>query len=112
MCDGWYPIKAQFDSYLSEYLRRGRIKLGDKLVLFSPELTGCPKDGCSPLEAPEDMFLKLSVNSTRKAKCFAKLGFLKPQRPLIVSINSIKANSLVGAIDVLIERIYPIIVIK
>ncbi|RNA03042.1 breast cancer type 2 susceptibility [Brachionus plicatilis] len=109
LCDGWYPIKAQFDAYLSDYLRRGRIKLGDKLVLFSPELIGCPKDGCSPLEAPEEMYLKLSVNSTRKAKYFTKLGFLKPQRPLIVSLNSIKANSVVGALDVLIERLYPII---
>lgn len=79
-------------------------------MIFGAELVGCPKDGCPPLEAPDEMYLKMSVNSTRKAKCFAKLGFLKPQRPLIVSINTIKANSIVGAIDVLVERIYPIIV--
>ncbi|CAF0722989.1 unnamed protein product [Brachionus calyciflorus] len=108
LCDGWYPIKAQLDTYLSDYVRRGKIKIGDKLAIFSPELLGCPKDGCDPLEAPEDMHFKLSVNSTRKAKWYAKLGYLKPQRPLVVNLKSLKPNSIVGVIDVLIERIYPI----
>ena len=59
------------------------------------------------MKAPEDLFLRLSVNSTRKAKWFAKLGFLKTKRPLSISLDSIKANSNVGAVDVVVERIYP-----
>jgi hypothetical protein len=54
------------------------------------------------------MHLKLSVNSVRKAKWFAKLGFVNPQRPLSVRLDTLKPNSLVGAIDVIIERIYAI----
>lgn len=56
------------------------------------------------------MHLKLSVNSIRKAKWFAKLGFSNPQKPLSIRIDTIKPNSPVGAIDVVIERIYPITV--
>jgi hypothetical protein len=54
------------------------------------------------------MHLKLSVNSTRKAKWFAKLGFLNPQRALTIKLATIKQNSIVGAIDVIVERIYPL----
>lgn len=54
------------------------------------------------------MHLKLSVNSVRKARWFAKLGFSNPQKPLTIALDTIKQNSIVGAIDVVIERIYPI----
>ena len=84
-----------------------KLKIGDKLAVYSADLYGCPKDGCPPLEAPEDLFLKLSVNSTRKAKWFVKLGFLKSQRPMSISLNSIKPNSNIGALKVFVERIYP-----
>lgn len=110
MSDGWYPIKAQCDSYLSNYIRSNRLRIGQKLAIFSAELVECPKDGCPPLEAPDELHLKIYVNAVRKAKWYAKLGFTKPQKPLIVSLGSICANSNVGAIDVYIERIYPMMV--
>ena len=95
---------------MSSFVKSKKIKVGQKLAIFSSELVGCPKDGCPPLEAPDSLHLKLYVNSVRKAKWYAKLGFCNPQKPLFVSINSIKPNSNVGAIDVFIERIYPIMV--
>ena len=109
LSDGWYPIRALLDSYLAGYFNKNKIKIGDKLAIFSADLINCPKDGCPPLEAPQELYLKLSVNSTRKAKWFAKLGFLKFQRPMTVRIDTIKPNSNVGAIDVLVERVYPIL---
>lgn len=48
--DGWYPIKALCDTYLTNFVRSKKIKIGDKLALYSCELIGCPKDGCPPLE--------------------------------------------------------------
>jgi breast cancer 2 susceptibility protein len=110
LCDGWYPIKAMCDSHLATYITKRKLNIGSKIAIFNAELFGCPKDGCPPLEAPEDMYLKLSINSTRKAKWFARLGFIKPQRPLSVSLNSIYPNSIIGALDVVVERIYPILV--
>lgn len=56
------------------------------------------------------MHLRLSVNSTRKAKWFARLGLVRPQRSLIASLKSIQPNSPVGAIHVIVERIYPYLV--
>ncbi len=35
------------------------------------------------------------------------MGFFKSQRPLVINLNTIKSNSNVGAIDVIVERIYP-----
>jgi hypothetical protein len=54
--------------------------------------------------------MKLSINSVRRAKWYAKLGFVRPQRPLCARLDAIKANSPVGAVDVIVERIYPILV--
>ena len=58
------------------------------------------------------MHLKLSINSTRRVRWYAKLGFTRPQRPLYAPLYSLKPNSAVGAIDALVERIYPLLVQK
>lgn len=50
LSDGWYPIKALCDAHLTSYIKSNRIKVGDKLAIFSAEMIGCPNDGCSPLE--------------------------------------------------------------
>ncbi len=60
------------------------------------------------LKAPPDLYLKLSINATRRAKWFAKLGFVVPQKPLCVSLGSLKPGGYVGAINVIVERVYPI----
>ena len=49
MTDGWYPIKAEFDEPLTALLRKGRIKVGDKLVMYGAELVGA-QGGVAPLE--------------------------------------------------------------
>lgn len=51
----------------------------------------------------------MSVNSTRKAKWHAKLGYANPPTQLRVKLDSIKPNSTVGAVDVVVERVYPIL---
>jgi hypothetical protein len=50
LCDSWYPVKALCDSHLAEHIKNKRIKIGDKLAIFSADLCNCPKDGCPPLE--------------------------------------------------------------
>ena len=58
LTDGWYAIKAQLDAPLTAMLRRGRLEPGGKLVVYGAELVGS-QDGCSPLEAPEGLMLKV-----------------------------------------------------
>ena len=62
LCDGWYAIRALCDTYLAECVRKKRLRVGDKLAIFSSELVGCPKDGCAPLEV--------------RTHCFSWLGSL------------------------------------
>ena len=94
---------------MTRIFESGKVIVGDKLALFGCELNG-PHDGFPPLQTPSDLFLKLNINATRRAKWFAKLGFVVPQKPLCVPLNSLKPSGYVGAIDIIIERIYPITV--
>jgi hypothetical protein len=111
LCDGWYPIKALCDFELTKLFENGRIIVGDKLAIFNAELNhSALQEGYSPLETPADFYFKLNINSTRKAKWYAKLGFLKPQRPLCIPLCTIKPVGTVGAVVAVIERIYPILV--
>jgi breast cancer 2 susceptibility protein len=50
LSDGWYAIRALCDTYLAEYVSKKRLRIGDKIAIYSCELIGCPKDGCAPLE--------------------------------------------------------------
>ena len=56
------------------------------------------------------MHLRLSVNATRRCKWFVKLGYMRAQRVLAIKLNTAKINASIGAIDVYVERIYPILV--
>ncbi len=112
LSDGWYSVKALCDTHLTTYVKSKRIQIGDKLSLFSCDLIGSDKDGCSILEAPDDMHLKLSVNCVRKVKWFAKLGFAKPQRPMCIQLGALKPHSQIGAINCHIERIYPVLYVE
>jgi hypothetical protein len=109
LSDGWYSMRALCDQHLIKYIRNKKLKIGDKLAIFSVDLVG-PKSGFSPLDVPEDLYIKLSVNSCRKAKWFAKLGIV--HLPLTIPLCTIKSSGNVGAINIIVERVYPILVRK
>lgn len=58
LTDGWYAIKAQLDEPLTAMLHKGRLAVGGKLIIHGAQLMG-PQDGCSPLEAPDSLMLKV-----------------------------------------------------
>ena len=49
LTDGWYSIKACIDPALVDLVNKGRVRVGDKLVMYGAELLG-PADGTPPLE--------------------------------------------------------------
>ena len=49
LTDGWYGIKAVVDRPLSAIIQRGRLGVGDKILVTGAELLG-GQDGCAPLE--------------------------------------------------------------
>uniref|UniRef100_A0A8C5R221 Tower domain-containing protein n=1 Tax=Leptobrachium leishanense TaxID=445787 RepID=A0A8C5R221_9ANUR len=106
--DGWYGIKAFLDPALTTLLRQGKLFTGQKIITHGAELVGSD-DACAPLEAPESLMLKLSANSTRPAAWFAKLGYFQDPRPFCLPLSSLYSEGgVVGCVDVLIQRIYPI----
>ncbi|XP_015279682.1 PREDICTED: breast cancer type 2 susceptibility protein [Gekko japonicus] len=105
--DGWYGIRAALDSALQSLLRRERLCVGQKIIVHGAELVGS-QDACPPLEAPESLMLKISANSTRRARWYAKLGYHRDPRPFCLPLASLHSDGgTVGCVDILIQRVYP-----
>ncbi|NXN80350.1 BRCA2 protein, partial [Bombycilla garrulus] len=106
--DGWYAIRALLDPPLKAFLDRRRLTVGQKIIVHGAELVG-PQNGCTPLEAPDSLMLKISANSTRRVRWHTKLGFHRDPRPFPLPLASLfSEGGAVGCIDVLIQRTYPI----
>ncbi|RUS89297.1 hypothetical protein EGW08_002971, partial [Elysia chlorotica] len=107
LTDGWYSMRAQIDSALSTLVSTGRIRPGVKIVTSGAELVG-GHGACSPLEIPESLMLKLSGNSTRPARCYARLGYCAPSSPMCVPLLSLNhQGGAVGCVDIVLSRKYP-----
>ncbi|NXC04767.1 BRCA2 protein, partial [Orthonyx spaldingii] len=106
--DGWYGIRALLDPPLRAFLDRRKLTVGQKIIVHGAELIG-PQNGCTPLEAPDSLMLKISANSTRRARWHTKLGFHQDPRPFPLPLASLYSEGgAVGCIDVVIQRTYPI----
>ncbi|NXO85392.1 BRCA2 protein, partial [Sitta europaea] len=106
--DGWYGIRALLDPPLKAFLDRRRLTVGQKIIVHGAELVG-PPNGCTPLEAPDSLMLKISANSTRRVRWHTKLGFHRDPRPFPLPLSSLYSEGgAVGCIDVVIQRTYPI----
>ncbi|PIK61064.1 hypothetical protein BSL78_01988 [Apostichopus japonicus] len=107
LTDGWYSLKTIMDAPITGLFDAGKITVGTKLCLFGSELVGS-QDACSPLEAPDSLALKISYNSTRRARFDARLGIQSDPRPFPVPLKSVRGNGgAVGCVDVVIARVYP-----
>ncbi|XP_005038082.2 PREDICTED: breast cancer type 2 susceptibility protein [Ficedula albicollis] len=106
--DGWYGIRALLDPPLKAFLDRRRLTVGQKIIVHGAELVG-PQNGCTPLEAPDSLMLKISANSTRRVRWHTKLGFHRDPRPFPLPLSSLYSEGgAVGCIDVVIQRTYPV----
>ncbi|XP_066032067.1 breast cancer type 2 susceptibility protein [Chamaea fasciata] len=106
--DGWYGIRALLDPPLKAFLDRKRLTVGQKIIVHGAELVG-PQTGCTPLEAPDSLMLKISANSTRRVRWHTKLGFHRDPRPFPLPLSSLYSEGgAVGCVDVVIQRTYPI----
>ncbi|XP_062423110.1 breast cancer type 2 susceptibility protein [Rhea pennata] len=106
--DGWYGIRTLVDPPLKAFLHRRRLTVGQKIIVHGAELIGS-QDGCTPLEAPDSLMLKISANSTRCARWHAKLGFHRDPRPFPLPLSSLYSEGgAVGCVDVVVQRTYPI----
>ncbi|XP_034614544.1 breast cancer type 2 susceptibility protein isoform X2 [Trachemys scripta elegans] len=106
--DGWYGVRALLDPPLQALLHGRRLTVGQKIIVHGAELVGS-QDACTPLETPDSLMLKISANSTRRARWHAKLGFHQDPRPFPLPLSSLfSEGGTVGCIDIVIQRAYPI----
>lgn len=109
LTDGWYSLPAILDPPLKGMIRCGKITIGTKLMIYGAELTG-DSEACHPLEAPGNLALKISANSTRRAQWHAKLGYQRLPHPFPVSLASLYPDGgLVGCTEVIVARVYPLL---
>ena len=104
--DGWYRLKALVDPVLSNAARRGRLNVGDKLLVFGSHVMG-QQEACMPLEMPADAYMTMNANSVKKVRWNERLG-LKHIHPPRLSIRSISTHGgVVPCIDVIVMRRWP-----
>ncbi|GLG98706.1 uncharacterized protein GBIM_05307, partial [Gryllus bimaculatus] len=112
LTDGWYSVTGAVDREMCRLVHSGQVAVGTKLITHGAELVNCD-EGCSPLEAPSAVRLKLHTNSTRRACWDARLGFQNCTGPFPVQLNSVLPNGgLVGCVRVLISRVYPVMYLE
>ncbi|XP_071500619.1 uncharacterized protein [Diadema antillarum] len=107
LTDGWYSVPVVIDTPLAGLVKSGRIKCGTKLCVYGAEIIGS-QDACSPLEIPAGLALKVTANSTRRARFDARLGVQPDPRPFPLPVSSLHPDGgLVGCVDIVVLRVYP-----
>ena len=112
MTDGWYSLPCVLDNPLKQMIKSGLITVGTKLLVYGAELIS-QSNPSHPLEVPPSCSLKLSANSTRRARWYAKLGYQPSPRPFPIPLMSVFPDGgLVGCTDVVIARVYPLVYLE
>lgn len=112
LTDGWYSLPCVLDTPLKHMFGSGKLSIGTKLMIFGAELVGLDSP-CHPLEVPQSCCLKISTNSTRRARWFAKLGYQTTPHPFSVPLTSLYPDGgLVGSTNVVIARVYPLVFLE
>jgi hypothetical protein len=107
--DGWYSLPGILDPPLQYMVHCRKLSVGTKIVTYGAELVGSA-DGCHPLEAPPTLCLRLSANSTRRVRWYARLGFQTCPVPFSLPLTSLFPDGgLVGCTEAVIARVYPLI---
>ncbi|KRY38364.1 Breast cancer type 2 susceptibility -like protein [Trichinella spiralis] len=95
LTDGWYGINAKLDACLSDLAKSGRIQVGMKLFIINATLHGA-EGGCEPLEAPCNVRLALTINGVRRARWWARLGYLRITKTPAFPISSLREGKVVA----------------
>ncbi|KAJ2992329.1 hypothetical protein HDV02_003151, partial [Globomyces sp. JEL0801] len=108
LTDGWYIMKALLDLPLQYLVRNRKIFKGQKLHIQNAQLVGCTNP-IHIMQLPSSVYLKLSCNSTRRARWYETLGYQpRPLPPISISCV-MNEGGMISLVDVLILRSYPVL---
>ncbi|XP_060865003.1 breast cancer type 2 susceptibility protein-like isoform X2 [Metopolophium dirhodum] len=113
LTDGWYSVQGIIDYEMNMLLHKGIIKVGTKLIIYNAELIGAG-EGIDPLDVHNSVKLKISTNSTRRVRWYAKLGFYKNSTlPIPITLESVLPHGgIIGSLSLVILRKYPIMFLE
>lgn len=124
LSDSWYSVRAAPDVKLCEFIDKGIIRVGTKLLVSNSTLTG-HDEGVDPLDPSYDPLeeqgsgpiLHIAANSTRLVRWDAKLGFMRPSKQLaeqdgmllVLKLSDVfEGGGRIPLIDLRIKRRYPL----
>lgn len=105
--DGAYHLVCKLDHYLTNCLREKKIFSGQKLFICGAQMDHF--EPVHPLSLPNDIYLRLSINCTRRAKCFAKMGQYVGIGKRISLSSIVPEGGIIPEIHVVISRVYPVL---
>ncbi|CAG4978394.1 unnamed protein product [Colias eurytheme] len=111
LTDGWYCLKASIDKYISKLVYDGKISVGMKLFIHGAELVNC-EQGVAPWEDTSSVRLKISGNSTRRARWDARLGY-HGNAAMLSHLSTVRPEGgKVSKLRVFVTRVYPMLYIE
>ncbi|XP_050425096.1 uncharacterized protein LOC126836099 isoform X3 [Adelges cooleyi] len=110
LTDGWYKVQGLLDSEMNTLVHRQVVRVGTKLLISNAELVGAG-EGIDPLQVHDGVKLKISTNSTRRVRWYAKLGLCKyPTSPVPISLESVLPHGgTIGSLSLVVLRKYPML---
>ncbi|KAJ1725375.1 hypothetical protein LPJ53_000413 [Coemansia erecta] len=107
LTDGWYGVGATVDAVLAQALRRGRLRVGDKIACVGLQLHGARGGVAALSDEARGATLALTANSVRRARWDARLGFHAGARVgLALAAVHVRGGPVAPALDVVVMRRY------
>ncbi|KAH9601183.1 BRCA2 [Trypanosoma melophagium] len=108
--DGCYDIKVTLDVPLTNLVREGILRRGQKLLICGAKML--LKEFCSPLECQGDVVLSINYNCTRPVAADSALGLYNVNPPILPSSFVHPLGGLVPSLRGTVERLLPAIFIE